>query len=108
MIIKNLLVLALLFLRVAPTVIAQRDSSLRIAPAPLFRDPVNDGAADSVVVWNQSDKSWWMLYTTRRANMPMYDVSGNKNKRLNDMRLRLQVEYRFITRKTGNNLETHL
>lgn len=34
------------------------------APAPLYRDPVTDGAADPVVVWNQEAKSWWMLYTS--------------------------------------------
>ena len=35
------------------------------APAPLYRDPVYDGVADPVVVWNKEDRSWWMLYTQR-------------------------------------------
>ena len=37
------------------------------APKPLFRDPVHDGAADPVVIWNPSVKRWWMFYTNRRA-----------------------------------------
>ncbi|MDB5327404.1 MAG: hypothetical protein JWM57_2973 [Phycisphaerales bacterium] len=40
-----------------------------IAPQPLFRDPVYDGAADPVIVWNRQRKCWFMLYTNRRANM---------------------------------------
>jgi beta-xylosidase len=30
---------------------------------------VHDGAADPVVVWNRARKSWWMLYTNRRAGL---------------------------------------
>ena len=33
------------------------------APAPLFRDPITDGAADPVLIWNRTEKNWWMLYT---------------------------------------------
>jgi hypothetical protein len=44
-----------------------------IAPAPLFRDPIFDGAADPVVIWNRQDQCWWLLYTQRRANV---DVPG--------------------------------
>lgn len=40
------------------------------APKPLFRDPVFDGAADPVVVWNPHVQRWWMFYTNRRANVP--------------------------------------
>lgn len=36
--------------------------------APLFRDPIYDGAADPTIIWNHEEKSWWMLYTSRRAN----------------------------------------
>ncbi|MDP9051241.1 MAG: family 43 glycosylhydrolase [Acidobacteriota bacterium] len=39
------------------------------ASVPLFRDPVHDGAADPVVVWNRQRKAWWMLYTNRRADL---------------------------------------
>jgi hypothetical protein len=35
--------------------------------APLFRDPIYDGAADPVMVWNRELKEWWMVYTNRRA-----------------------------------------
>lgn len=45
------------------------------APAPLFRDPVYDGAADPVVFWNRQEKEWWMLYTQRRANENTADVA---------------------------------
>ena len=48
---------------------------LHIAPAPLFRDPVTDGAADPVIVWNRNEKSWWMLYSQRRANTEAPDVA---------------------------------
>jgi hypothetical protein len=39
-----------------------------VAAKPLFRDPVCDGAADPVVIWNAQKKRWFMLYTNRRAN----------------------------------------
>jgi hypothetical protein len=35
--------------------------------APLFRDPIHDGAADPVIVWNRDAEQWWMVYTNRRA-----------------------------------------
>jgi len=34
---------------------------------PLFRDPIFDGAADPVVIWNRQAREWWMIYTSRRA-----------------------------------------
>lgn len=40
------------------------------APKPLYRDPIFDGAADPVVVWNPHVQRWWMFYTNRRANVP--------------------------------------
>jgi hypothetical protein len=39
------------------------------ADGPLFRDPIHDGAADPVVVWNREERAWWMIYTSRRANV---------------------------------------
>ena len=39
-----------------------------VAPKPLFRDPVHDGAADPSVIWNPHLKRWWIFYTNRRAN----------------------------------------
>lgn len=38
-----------------------------LAPKPLFRDPIYDGAADPVVIWNRTEKKWFMFYTNRRA-----------------------------------------
>jgi len=43
-------------------------------PAPLYRDPVYDGAADPVLVWNPLRKAWWMLYTQRRAKLDLPGV----------------------------------
>jgi len=36
--------------------------------APLFRDPIYDGAADPVLVWNREEREWWIVYTNRRAS----------------------------------------
>jgi len=57
--------------------VAQTDSIPKnhIAPAPLFRDPVTDGAADPVLIWNREEKKWWMLYSQRRANTESADVA---------------------------------
>ena len=44
-----------------------------VTPAPLYRDPVYDGAADPVLVWNPLRQVWWMFYTQRRAKV---DVPG--------------------------------
>jgi hypothetical protein len=45
----------------------------KISSKPLFRDPVYDGAADPVVIWNQKEKKWFMFYTNRRANVKGLD-----------------------------------
>jgi beta-xylosidase len=37
------------------------------APKPVYADPVYDGAADPVIIWNPKEKAWWMFYTNRRA-----------------------------------------
>src|SRR5215204_2218286 len=47
-----------------------------IAPKPLYADPVYDGAADPVVIWNKKEKRWWMFYTNRRATIE--DTTGVK------------------------------
>ena len=65
--------LAVLSMAVANTVKAQ--DAAHTAPAPLYRDPVTDGAADPVMVWNREEKKWWMLYTQRRANVESPDVA---------------------------------
>jgi hypothetical protein len=46
----------------------------KVASKPLFRDPVFDGAADPVVIWNRYERKWFMFYTNRRANV--LDLSG--------------------------------
>lgn len=35
--------------------------------APLFRDPIYDGATDPVVIWNKEENCYYMFYTQRRA-----------------------------------------
>jgi hypothetical protein len=47
--------------------LAQQKPAGTLAPKPLFRDPVYDGAADPVVIWNKKEKKWFMFYTNRRA-----------------------------------------
>src|ERR1051326_8522433 len=42
----------------------------KIAPKPLFRDPVYDGAADPSIIYDRAGKKWLMFYTNRRANVP--------------------------------------
>jgi len=46
---------------------AQKTKQGWLAPKPLFVDPIYDGAADPVVIWNRTAKRWYMLYTNRRA-----------------------------------------
>lgn len=38
-------------------------------PAPLFRDPIFDGAADPTAIWNPHENTCWIVYTQRRANV---------------------------------------
>lgn len=47
------------------TVKPQSKDSLLIhkATAPLFRDPIYDGAADPVMVYNKEKKEWRMFYS---------------------------------------------
>ncbi len=45
------------------------------APAPLFRDPVFDGAADPTVIWNEQTKEWLVYYTARRASLELKNVA---------------------------------
>lgn len=63
--------LALPMLLSSSTLVVQGPPS---TPAPLFRDPVYDGAADPVLVWNPTRKAWWMLYTQRRAKLDLPGV----------------------------------
>jgi beta-xylosidase len=51
-----------------------QDSASSPAAVPLFRDPIHDGAADPVLIWNRARKTWWMFYTNRRADID--DTTG--------------------------------
>ena len=44
-------------------------------PAPLYRDPIYDGAADPMVIRRESDGLFYMFYTQRRANQQVTGVS---------------------------------
>ena len=44
-----------------------------LAPKPLYRDPVHDGAADPSIVWDEAAREWRMFYTNRRANLAYPD-----------------------------------
>jgi beta-xylosidase len=48
----------------------------KVAAKPLFRDPAYDGAADPTVIWNRQEKKWFLLYTNRRANVPVAASPG--------------------------------
>lgn len=37
--------------------------------APIFIDPIQDGAADPTVIRNRATGEWWMFYTNRRARL---------------------------------------
>ncbi|RZK62391.1 MAG: hypothetical protein EOO59_02675 [Hymenobacter sp.] len=61
--------LALASLLLPTTMLAQTPRGT-LAPKPLYRDPVYEGAADPVVIWNKHVKKWWLFYTNRRATDP--------------------------------------
>jgi GH43 family beta-xylosidase len=48
----------------------------KVAPKPLYRDPVFDGAADPVVIYSGSYGRWYMYYTNRRAKLPQDETRG--------------------------------
>ena len=54
---------------------------MRVAKAPLFRDPIHDGAADPMVIYNEQEKAWYMFYTNRRANVPTQGTNWNQDRR---------------------------
>lgn len=45
--------------------LAMAAPAAEVTPAPLYRDPVHDGAADPVLVWNPRRDAWWLFYTQR-------------------------------------------
>lgn len=49
---------------------------MKIEPgAPLFTDPIYNGAADPAIIWNGREREWWIFYTNRRAFGPNTGVS---------------------------------
>ena len=42
---------------------------MKSVSAPLFRDPIHDGAADPTILYNRGENTWCILYTNRRANV---------------------------------------
>jgi len=53
----------------------EKNYTQHLAPAPLFRDPVYDGAADPTIIWNRQEQCWWIVYTQRRANLELPGVA---------------------------------
>ena len=62
--------LVLFVLLTASVLAAEPGAAGAIAPKPLFRDPVFDGAADPTIVYSRAERKWLMFYTNRRANVP--------------------------------------
>lgn len=52
---------------------AQATVAENVADKPLFRDPVYDGAADPVIIWNEREQKHFMFYTNRRAKADNLD-----------------------------------
>ncbi|GAA2102238.1 family 43 glycosylhydrolase [Microlunatus panaciterrae] len=48
---------------------SQPEDEMKPAAAPLFRDPIFDGAADPTVIYNPHERAWWMIYTNRRTTI---------------------------------------
>jgi hypothetical protein len=67
---KHLKWLVSLSLLLAISLTVRAQDSGQVAPKPLYRDPVYDGAADPTLIWNPLVKRWWMFYTNRRASAP--------------------------------------
>ena len=44
-------------------------------PAPLYKDPIYNGAADPMIIKKESDGLFYMFYTQRRANQQVENVS---------------------------------
>ena len=49
----------------------QEPFDMRSIPAPLYRCPIYDGAADPASQWNSEEGEWWLVYTQRRANVQL-------------------------------------
>ena len=65
---RILIIILMITVLVSGIVQAQKSGQKIPADKSLFRDPIYDGAADPVVIWNSAEKKWFMFYTNRRAN----------------------------------------
>lgn len=66
---KEFLFFTFIICLVTTPCLAQKNKG-SVAPKPVYADPVFDGAADPVIIWNRKEKKWFMFYTNRRANGP--------------------------------------
>jgi len=57
----------------ALALLAQPATADPVAPVPLFRDPVHDGAADPSTTYDAKTGEWVMFYTNRRADLKLAD-----------------------------------
>jgi hypothetical protein len=57
----------------APCVFSSWAHAAELAPKPLYRDPVFDGAADVSIVFVRAAHLWKMFYSNRRATMTLPD-----------------------------------
>lgn len=71
----SLLFFTLLLSLLAAKPLPAQEFLIEEAEAPLFRDPIFDGAADPSVIWHAEREEWWIFYTQRRANVPAQGVS---------------------------------
>ncbi|MBP3940497.1 MAG: glycosyl hydrolase, partial [Christensenellaceae bacterium] len=55
---------------------------MRKAQAPLFMDPIFNGAADPTIIWNRQEKEWWIIYTQRRSSGPGPGVTNIRGSEL--------------------------
>jgi hypothetical protein len=62
----NIIHLLLLLLLASTAAFAQKPKG-KLTSKPVFSDPIYDGAADPVIVWNKQEKKYFMFYTNRRA-----------------------------------------
>lgn len=58
----------------AASALAAQSAAGTLAPAPLYRDPVHDGAADPSIVRDAANGEWVMFYTNRRADIAVEDA----------------------------------
>jgi hypothetical protein len=67
-IITSCVLLVFVFLQLNASSLPAQTPAGQIAPKPLFRDPIHDGAADATLIWNRARREWWAFYTNRRAD----------------------------------------